>query len=73
MDTHKVDGYIIHTWGDPEKAKYIAKKYKRFSCDICGCYFEADSDHYKEYAQDDEASYSTLCPCCKQKVYSYDY
>ena len=73
MDTHKVDGYIIHTWGSPEKAKYIVKKYKKFSCDICGCYFEADSDHYKEYAQDDEASYSTLCPCCKQKVYSYDY
>lgn len=72
MDTHKVNGYIIHTWGVLEKANYLAKKYQKFTCNACGCFFEADCDHYEVYSQRNEMFYKALCPCCKRRVYSYE-
>lgn len=43
----------------------------RFSCDMCGCLFEADSSEYKIQRDFRNGRYfSCPCPTCKRTVYS---
>lgn len=51
------------------------KKTKQFTCDKCGCVFEADKGEYR-FADQMEALHDGIeavcdCPHCKSKVYRY--
>ncbi len=46
--------------GDPERLKKI----KRFSCDACGCVFEAEKGEYESDMQYNETYFQCKCPCC---------
>lgn len=62
--------YKIIVQGDKEKGEKYFKRIKRFTCDVCGCVFEADKDSYEYYAdQRDGSWYKMNCPCCGNRVY----
>lgn len=44
------------------------KRIRRFSCDTCGCLFEADKDEYEADTQYNETFYLCNCPCCGSKA-----
>lgn len=47
------------------------KKTKRFTCDNCGCIFEADKTEYKaEDSGRNETFYHADCPTCGDLVYA---
>lgn len=51
------------------------KKTKQFTCDECGCVFEANKDEYR-FADQMEALHDGIeavcdCPHCKSKVFRY--
>ena len=55
------------------KVGHIDKKTKQFTCDECGCVFEADKGEYR-FADQMEALHDGIeavcdCPHCKSKVY----
>ena len=70
LDVDAPKGYRIITWGDIEKAREKRLAYHKFTCDYCGCVFEADKDHYECHSDQREMStwYKTVCPCCGEKV-----
>lgn len=50
-------------------------KVKRFSCNYCGCVFEADETEYRPladaiaYMKDGIDSFC-ICPCCEKTAYA---
>lgn len=64
---HKYDdGIKIIQRGDLS----LLRKYKRFTCDKCGCIWEADKDHYKYSGnQIDGDNYCCSCPTCGAITY----
>lgn len=56
--------------GDSERARRHKFGTKRFTCEICGCVWEANKDEYKyQYDQRENiAWYSCRCPFCQVLV-----
>ena len=66
-------GYTIYTWGDITKARRLKMKYHHFTCPYCDCDFDADKNHYEYHSSMyDEEWYTTVCPCCRNKISSDD-
>lgn len=65
-----MDGIRIITPGDMTRLKKI----KRFTCDACGCVFEADKDHYEDVStQIDGPEWKCKCPTCGKACYTTYY
>ena len=59
--------------GDKEKAKRNFEAPKAFTCDACGCVFEATIVEYKfEGYCRNEYTYSCICPTCGNNVMHYE-
>lgn len=51
----------------------LIKKIKKFSCNSCGCIFEANNSEYKYGGSQYNVSYyECRCPCCDAKAYSVE-
>ena len=51
--------------GDPSRLKET----RRFTCQRCGCVFEADKEEYNSGMQYNEIYYKSQCPTCGTTVY----
>ena len=47
----------------------LAEEVRRFSCDKCGCVFEAKRGEYKSGSKCNEVYYHCKCPTCGKVVY----
>ena len=64
-------GYTIYNWGDVAKARRLKMQYRHFVCPYCDCDFDADKYRYEyHYGGYNEEWYTTLCPCCCNKISS---
>lgn len=44
---------------------------RRFTCDHCGCVFDADLDDYETVTgQDNWLDYRAICPACRERVWN---
>lgn len=61
------EGIEIITPGDMRRAK----KVKRFTCERCGCVWEADNEHYEDVSTQREGpDFKCKCPTCGKVCYT---
>lgn len=62
-----MDGIKIITHGDLSRLQ----KVKRFTCDYCGCVWEASATRYRDVStQWDGTSFECCCPTCGKYCYT---
>ncbi|MCM1168169.1 MAG: hypothetical protein NC401_19465 [Ruminococcus sp.] len=54
--------------GDPDRAKQLVSKTRRFKCGRCGCVFEADKGEYQPGQQYNDVYFFCKCPCCGEQA-----
>lgn len=55
--------------GNPDAPRL--RRLKVFTCQECGCVFEADPGEYSAEQQYNDVDYYARCPCCGETTYRW--